>query len=52
MEEDMQETGEEQKRMAFVLKKEYMVVAAEEAREQYEKAILEEVKESMIYQDI
>ena len=52
MEEEMQETGEEQQRMAFVLKKEYMVVAAEEAREQFEKAILEEVKESVIYQDI
>lgn len=52
IEEKMQGTGEKQQRMALVLKKEYMVAAAEEAREQFEKVILEEVKESMVYQDI
>lgn len=52
MEEKIQETREKQQRMALVLKKEYMVAAAEEAREQFEKVILEEVKESMVYQDI
>lgn len=41
-----------EEQLAFVLKKEYMVASSKEVREQFEKAVLEEVKESTVYQDV
>lgn len=43
---------DEENHLAFVLKKAYMADLSEEVREQFEKAVLEEVKESTVYQDV
>lgn len=51
-EEQDEQKGEQQEQLAFVLKKEYMVASSKEVREQFEKAVLEEVKESTVYQDV
>lgn len=49
---EKQETRQNQQQMAYVLKKEYIVPEAESVREEFEKVILEEVKESTVYHDV